>query len=269
MIPKRRYVRISGRVFLYQEKAPFEPSGKSVKGALEYSKDCDTVKCHECGLWFRALPLHIKKHRLTVRQYKLKHGLAIKTSLNSEALRETQISHGRRLNLLHGGSPFNDHEILKLALEASAKTQKRLRKQRRSMNSELLNLKRNCPAQLLRKIENVSDAVGHTPTYMELKESRVSPESIKHRFGSLSKAMVLVGLAPIKGRRALYNDTQLLSMLRNFSVRYGRSPSQSDCRRGLLPSKHTFHRRFGSWKRALRRAKLTVNSRQRAKSYDG
>lgn len=47
-----RHVILMDAVFRWEEKAPFEPSGKSVLGALEYNKACETVRCHECGDWF-------------------------------------------------------------------------------------------------------------------------------------------------------------------------------------------------------------------------
>lgn len=56
---KQRYVIIRGQVFRWEEKAPFAPSGKSIEGAIEYDRDKESLKCHECGDWHRGLAGHV------------------------------------------------------------------------------------------------------------------------------------------------------------------------------------------------------------------
>jgi hypothetical protein len=75
-------VLIRGKVFLYKQKAPFVPSGKSVLGALEYDEATDRVRCHECGEWFGSVGQHARRaHMLSPKDYNARHGLRLGASL--------------------------------------------------------------------------------------------------------------------------------------------------------------------------------------------
>ena len=92
---KQRYVIVRGQVFRWEEKEPFTPSGKSVKGALEYDREAEKLKCHECGRWKSGLGGHVRVHGITSREYKLRHSLRLVTGLLSPTFSVRAAENGR------------------------------------------------------------------------------------------------------------------------------------------------------------------------------
>src|SRR4051812_15453353 len=79
------YVLLKNTLSFYKDKEPFEGSGLSIKGGLEYDEADDTIKCHECGYWFKSLAPHLHMfHGMSVADYKKAHGLSSSTALISE-----------------------------------------------------------------------------------------------------------------------------------------------------------------------------------------
>lgn len=80
----KRKVLMAGQLFTFAERAPFLSSGESIGGAIEYDEEHDQLRCHECGKWFTDIGTHLRhRHDLSAREYKIKHGLLLKTSLRS------------------------------------------------------------------------------------------------------------------------------------------------------------------------------------------
>lgn len=76
-------------------------------------------------------------------------------------------------------------------------------------------------------------------------------------YGSVNEAVRLAGLTPNKqGGYARYNEATLLEMLRIFYRLNGRQPRKTDFGRYGLPSDCMFRYRFGSMKKAWRKAGL-------------
>ncbi len=184
-----RKVMIRGVVFNFSDKSPFVSSGVSVFAAIEYDQQKDRLRCHECGCWFASLANHIASgaHDLSVRQYKIKHGLNLQTSLVSKegssarsrssiARKAGIISHTRNAN----PSAFNNNK-----------------KYPRSRN-ELKNEISHCPAQLSLKILTLARNLGRTPTTEEMKNIGIALSTILRSFKvlSLREAMSLLGLEP-------------------------------------------------------------------------
>lgn len=87
---RETHVIIAGNLFAWQDKAPYVRSGHSVLGALEHDAKTDTVKCHQCGEWFRSIGHHIfnqakggSSTHTTVRAYRIRHGFRIKSSIST------------------------------------------------------------------------------------------------------------------------------------------------------------------------------------------
>lgn len=55
----KKFVKVNNLLKLYDEKG-YEPSGKSIKGALEVSDDCNQIRCHVCADWFGNLAAHVR-----------------------------------------------------------------------------------------------------------------------------------------------------------------------------------------------------------------
>jgi predicted transcriptional regulator len=171
-------------IFLYHTKAPFVPSGKSIRGALEYDPAADTLKCHECGEWEASLPNHIKtEHGLTARKYKKRHFLAAKTALVSEATRIAMVksyalSPKRKICL----------EKLKAARVYGVAHAAAYRQKNAPMWAESLNARNHCPAQLIEYYRNIAEIVGHTPTAYELDEHKAGLSSVLQYHFSIAAA---------------------------------------------------------------------------------
>jgi hypothetical protein len=111
----QRYVILRNQVFQWEEKEPFTKSGKSILGALEYDREKDAVKCHECGEWFHYIGgSHLmRKHSMTARQYRQCHSLRVRTGLCSPAYFNQHSDHMRRLyesgRLCSGPGPSHQH----------------------------------------------------------------------------------------------------------------------------------------------------------------
>jgi predicted transcriptional regulator len=253
-----RSVIINGNVMLYNVKAPYTESGKSILGALEFDPDDDTVRCHECGLWFKGLARHIGAvHGLSGRDYKLKHGLKLQSGLVAESTRAKLIkqttdamSHAarRKTSLCNANNR-------KKALAARKKAKLSIRAGKKLGIPAYENLHRLCAKQLVEKIKTVQLSMQKTPTTRELEEHGVSRSAVMFHFGSHAKALYAAGMEDgVVARAPRYTDEQLLEFLRNVVLMKNRLPTRSDNRRGLIPSQYTYNRRFGSWSNAIQAA---------------
>lgn len=245
LIPEiaERKVIISGKVFLYRQKEPFVLSGVSVMGGLEFDEPSQRVRCHECGRWFASLAGHIwGTHHMEVRAYKLKHGLNIQSALCNETIRQRLIEHGKSheavlrgavAGLAHAGmnaTALHNHSRMGVAV----------------LKMEKRNVNRSCKAQLLQRLRELGLGLGRTPTRPEMRRAGIGPQSMEHAFSlPLKEIMPLAGLLPQRPR-ARYNKVLLAELMTDFWVKFQRLPSQSDYRRGLLPSLKTYRRHFGS-----------------------
>ncbi len=255
-------VLIRGKVFLYKQKAPFVPSGKSVLGALEYRESDDKVRCHECGEWHRVLTRHIRSsHQLSPREYKGEHGLNQQAVLCGPTLSSTFSAKRTATNLKTGLKPgFTDEQRSKghrtKRERAAVKSESRLWSEARNENG-------TCQAQLLSRIRSIADRVGRTPTSKELEQAGISRSSafVALNVSSLNQLTALAGLMPrdagcaVKTRK-IPRDL-LVEMLRDFYVKFDRLPTVSDVMQfKLIPSYTTFCSEFGSMEAAYDAAGL-------------
>lgn len=253
-----RSVIISGNVMIYKAKAPYTQSGKSILGALEFDPEDDTVRCHECGLWFKGLSRHIGSvHGITAREYKLKHGLKLQSGLVAESTRGKMIRHGHDMmsKPARRAASLCNPTIQRKAMKARKKGGKSPRAGKKLGIPAYENLHKLCAKQLVEKIKSVAISMEKTPTTRELEEHGVSRSAVMFHFGSHAKAMEAAGMEDgIVARAARYSPEQLLEFLRNVVVMKNRLPSRSDTRRGLIPNQSTYTRRFGSWSNAIEAA---------------
>lgn len=253
---KPRHVRIGGEILFYASKAPYIVSGFSIAGAVEYDKEDDTLRCHECGGWIKHLGVHARLHNLTARQYKIKHGLHSSASLVNEKCRTNLIVRARR----------SFEEKLTIRQSFFKNWGSRYGKRKPSVffkgrgRPEGKNKNVLCLPQLKEKIIALAKILGRTPRAIDLARVGMNHRTVAKTFGSLERAMKLCNLIP--NRRfgtggALvydYNKAALVALLKDFRKAHGRFPSTSDANRKLIPNRHIFVRRFGSWPAALKAA---------------
>jgi ROS/MUCR transcriptional regulator protein len=88
----------SGEVFLYAEKMPYVASGYGDHGILRFNQSVGKLQCHECGDWFPSVAHHIKVHGLSPGEYKLKHGLTLRTALENPQIVALKSERAKRNN---------------------------------------------------------------------------------------------------------------------------------------------------------------------------
>lgn len=228
----------------YKEPLTKIKDGYGYYGVVAYSLDNKTIQCHICGKLYRSLSNHVQMHDLTIMEYKDKFQLARTTALIGEETREALIkayvNHGRKIAQLRAVDQASVKQ--KLAESNISRTGIKL-------PLEIRNKRGNCPDQLLDKIKKLRDKLGRTPSVKDFKREYDEKHTgtIYYTFGSWSNACKLAGMTSLKDTRAEHHSNDnLLEYLRIFYKEHGRVPKESDMRRGLLPSRTAYRRRWGT-----------------------
>lgn len=270
-------ITIAGEsVVLSHYKEPLRPLPLSVGfgfyGTLAETKSGDGVQCHLCGKLFTHLAAHIQRgHKITTKAYKEQFGLAGKTALSCEQYRQTL-----KQRTLHWLSLMTDEE--KKAYQAKRIIAARANGRKATSHGfkqtlETKNKRGTCPDQLLDRLQKVAEKIGHTPTVGEfIRETNTQGylHRIRATFGTFSNALKMAKLEPRKrtlprgkDSREWYSDDELLEHLKIYVETYGRVPTGTDCRKGLLPHMGFYVRRFGSLVRAREFAGIKTPPRPR------
>ena len=253
-------VLIRGKCFLYKQKAPFVPSGKSVFGALEYDENTGMVRCHECGKWFTHLGHHVSdsqgvhSHRMKALDYKRKHGLRRAAALcgPKESAKYNNVAN---LHFLEAAKKVRARAI---GACAKAKRYRQLNGER-LYNAESRNERNTCQAQILSRIKAISESLGRTPTHRDLRQHGLHASSVVFALNvpDMKSVFSLLGLLPNRrGGKETYTDSLLIELLRDFYVKFGRLPKRTDYIMKLLPSDGTIRHHFGSMAAAYEAAGL-------------
>jgi hypothetical protein len=189
---------------------------------------------------------------MLVSEYREKFKLSPTTSLVSEMERQKMKEQGLRLFL-----SMTQKQRKEALAKARASRGKNGHKQPKE-SLENKNKKGTCPDQLLAKITEVKEKLGHTPSLKEfMKET--GGQRFKHlifkTFGSWKEALSMLGLEQKEqkqhgGRTQKQTDDELLKYLELYTLENGKRPTTSDCKRGLLPPYETYRNRFGSFETA-------------------
>lgn len=228
------------------------PGGWGFLGTLGRTKDGNWVQCHECGKLFHSLGIHAaRKHGLSKMQYRHKYGLARGTALTSENLRVKQITNYQNMS----------DEFKQSQREKFIQSRKNLVRDKVDKALETKNYEGRCPDQLIDKIKVLSAVLGRPPSSREfVKYYHGYLGTIHQTFGTWNNATKIAGMVPIKqGRVQSYTKESLQKMLEDFVKYRNRIPSSSDCDAGgVLPSRWTFTKHFGSWSNAVNQIKQEV-----------
>lgn len=242
-------------------KEPLLPvkKGFGYYGAIAISRKDGRIQCHICGNLFGNLGLHLyHQHEITVTGYKEKFKLSRSTALISEEVRMKM-----KEQALEMFRNMTQEEREKRARRARAGCKKGSRVRLGSSLKERLeakNKKGTCPDQLLETIKKCAEVLGHTPTKNEFigyYNSQRYVHLIYKTFGSWGKAIEMANLSSeprTPNTRKRYSDEELLDYLSIYWSENGRVPTETDCRRGLIPGSWLYRRRFGSLPKARKLA---------------
>lgn len=242
----------------YKEPLIKIPEGKGFGfyGCLLVSLDRETVQCHICGKLFANLAAHSRqKHNLTAVKYREKFMLARKTALVSEIERDRMKQ--LMLDYINTLSPQEKKNfyINKRRNLLVGRKQRKMPQPRESLETK--NKKGTCPDQLLAKIVEVRNKLGHTPSlaeFIDVTDGQRYKHLIFTTFGSWLNALKIAKLLPKEkiqnGGRRKYSDEELLEYLNVYAQENRKLPTATDCKRGLLPDYSVYIRRFGSFTQA-------------------
>lgn len=232
----------------YKEPLTKVSGGYGFYGTVAYDKTEKYTQCHLCGFFYENLGMHVnKKHDKTPQDYKLEFGLPVTLSLKAPK------SKTRNWEVWQNLSLKKREKILKQLAEARGKMPAQIAK--KSLYQK--NLEGRCPEQLLDKIAQLKHRQGgRTPSSTEFVKEYGSGflGSIRLTFGTWKEALSVLGLAPrTHGGERQYDKEDLLELLRNFHKEKGREPMSSD-HAGMLPSRQTYTKHFGSYTNAKKEA---------------
>ena len=244
--PNAEHVIIMGAVFKWEEKAPFSVSGMSILGGLEYDKERDLIRCHECGGWFRSVGRHIGFiHKVKSKDYKSRHGLRYSAALVVPSIVASLCARKSR--------GFSDAERARSASTNKLRLSRNPERVRRS--EELVNFRLRCRPQLTAMILKICQDLGRAPSLREfIEETSIGRKAVLRKFGVRAWIAVLEACDVPKPYGVKFSRDVLIELLRELHLRVGRLPRVADCSAGLLPSHMVFVRTFGSWDEALSEA---------------
>lgn len=257
---KRLNTGTTEQTFFYNYKEPLKPieGGYGYYGTLAYNEVRDKVQCHICGKLFRFINNgHLNKlHNLTAREYKEKFELAKSTALIGEGTREKMIKRPQVLD--ETLKKKRTKEILNIV-----KKRKKLKLHGglTKISLEDLNKRGMCPAQLLQRIKDLEIKLGHRPSYNEFIEHYKWRywQPIRRTFGTWENALKKAGYTTyLDEQREKYSKENLIQYLKDFYKLNKRTPTQSDCKRGILPKHDVYVKNFGNMNNARMLAHVPI-----------
>jgi hypothetical protein len=202
---KAQKVIMRGTVYPWAEKGVFGfvSSGESISGGIECTEDMTEIKCHECVDWFTSLAHHIVVHKISSRDYKIKHGLAQKTSLLSpqfaQLKRTTALNYSRQhaLKFRQSSAPRLGSEANRAAIREG---RLKLKKDGYELK-ETYNMRMACMIQLTCRLTNMAAKMGRCPTQIEMRDGDefgpIDHHAIKSAFHmTVVEALRSIGLNP-------------------------------------------------------------------------
>lgn len=250
-------------LIFYNYKEPLKEvvNGYGYMGVILSTKNGERIQCHLCGKTFEELQAHVRQaHDMSNGEYKDKFGLAGSTSLISENIRQKRKL--RTIEWMKNMSPEKLRAMRQKTREGYRRWKEKfghLRVQPK-IALETKNRRGTCPDQLLDKIRQVAKKVGHSPSKIEFIDHWKSQKYIHiiyKTFGSWDKAKEMAGYhsldigTPSRPRNRLkYSKEELIEYLQIFYQENGKPPTETDCRRGLIPESSIYRRMFGSFPEA-------------------
>ena len=256
---QQRYVIIRGLVYRWEEKQPYTGSGTSLLGALEYDRESDAVRCHECGEWHSYLGNHVAKYHpdLTAREYKIKHGLTARHALVGERAGIALRNRGSRQEQTNSLAGYM--AMVKRGERQPPKAPPSYHR----ITATLRNERNTCRDQCLFRLQNLVVDIGCVPVSRQIP--RNLRDNLALHFGNVTNALKLLGVEPNK---VCYTKDILIESLRDFYVLNQRLPRRREWGTGRLVTIKTYQNHFGSVAASYEAAGLAlVAATQRAAAW--
>jgi len=253
-------------VYNYKEPLREIPKefGFGYYGCISGTEDMTKIQCHICGFLGKNLIFHIRgKHQMEQADYKEKFGLARKSKLVSPVYSKEK----REAYLLK----FDEAKRIKIrelatakALSSDKNSTEIRRSRKQDLRLEVKNKRGSCPDQILSKIFQVEQEIGHVPSLTEFRRYEFGERYwhlIRRTFKTWENALKMAGLekkVPSNNSSPFvihkYNSEILLEYLSLRTQETRRIPRYSDLGEGMLPHYTTFARHFGTLENARRLA---------------
>lgn len=214
----------------YKEPMLKVEDGYGYYGAITQTNDGKQIQCHICGFYVARLSQHVSmKHKVDVKEYKIKYGLRIKDGLQSPVAR------------LEAQERYNNYirkNLIKTDFKAmSVKGRTVLKKKGynpggRQWSAQRRNERGSCKDQTLAKIKYLGKKNG-VVTQKALSEvyGQGTIDTVNHWFGSWANAIKEAGVTDYKAKvRAQRSDTRklVLKQIKRFYKQHARTPQWAD-----------------------------------------
>ncbi len=237
----------------YKEPLQEVQEGYGYYGVILTDESKEKIQCHICGKMFRMLGSHVwRKHQIRQKDYKEKFKLSPKNSLCSEK---------QRIVLIERTQKFFEkmtEEEKKEWKERAVNNLRLFHKNNgvtgyKALSLEARNKRGTCPDQLLDKLKEVQEKLGHSPSRGEFDKelgTRKYSNAIEFYFGSWNDFKEIHSYQAYEKNcnvfKRKYSNQQLSDLLRNFYDKNKRIPVTSDFKKGLLPDIQYYQNYFGS-----------------------
>jgi hypothetical protein len=214
------------------------------QGVVLYNKDEDKVQCSECGQWFKKIGFHVvKKHNMSVNDYKDKHGLCRGVPLQSE-----QVSRKQSITAIKSNCGRNLPKLRRVLSKAH-----QVEAGKSNSKTYIKNKNNLCDEQILARFEVVKhivkkDTLDSSDIY---HYDRKLYKTLHYRFGSIKKACSHYGINSVGCKKCV--DIDIISEMRNYVFQNQKMPRPT---KDLSVSASTIRSHFGSWRRAKMMAGL-------------
>jgi hypothetical protein len=236
---------------LYKSHEPFQevPEGTGFRGVLMYNETEDKIQCHTCGKWFHALGGHLKSHKTTADDHRMKYGLNFNIALCG-----TEVAAMRRQLISRN---FIEH---KSSRPRPKKGKRVFQRQAGTKTVAQQNKFGLCELQMKTRYFVVKGIVGHSPTQEEIRKfDSALYSAIERRHGNINtfREVIKEKTMTIADHHTM-PDVRLIAALRKKAQILGRAPKIRDFLKATdeFPYYGTILNRFGGWVTALRIAGL-------------
>ncbi len=233
-------------------KEPLKPvaGGYGYHGVVALNEARTHIQCHICGNFYQHLPGHLyNTHKTNARSYKQEYGLAQKTALVGEHIREAMIKSKEVRNTGQEGLLPGLRRYYENVAAGLVPAPEKVKRERSHWTLEKQNELGLCPAQTIEKLQQLAKEMGQVPTQDEFKDHYKYRymSTIRYHFGNWREYCRQAGLTAFVDQRTEANTPEkLIGYLQDFYKEHGRVPMNSDFKRGIITGRYHYFKHFGT-----------------------